>query len=37
LIRAWTILRNNDSREGQLRVFSVFLSFASGKHGRITP
>ena len=37
LIRAMTFPCNNDSRQSRLRVFSIFLSSATGKHSRIAP
>jgi hypothetical protein len=37
LIRAMIFTCNNDSRQSQLRVFSIFLSSATGKHSRIAP
>jgi hypothetical protein len=36
-IRAMIFACNDDSRPSQLRVFSIFLTSAPGKHGRIAP
>jgi hypothetical protein len=35
--RAMTFACNNDSRQSRLRVFSIFLASAAGKHSRIAP
>jgi hypothetical protein len=35
--RAVTLACNNDSRQSRLRVFSIFLASATGKHSRIAP
>jgi hypothetical protein len=35
--RAMTFACNNDSRQSRLRVFSIFLDSATGKHSRIAP
>ena len=35
--RAMTFACNNDSRQRRLRVFSIFLASAAGKHSRIAP
>jgi hypothetical protein len=37
LIRAMIFACNDDSRQSQLRVFSIFLSSATDKHSRIAP
>ena len=34
---AMTFACNNDSRQSRLRVFSIFLASAAGKHSRIAP
>jgi hypothetical protein len=35
--RAMTFACNKDSRQSRLRVFSIFLASATGKHSRIAP
>jgi hypothetical protein len=35
--QAMTFVCNNDSRQSRLRVFSIFLASATGKHSRIAP